>query len=96
MDSKLEILRPFVEGLASCSKEDSQLFFVVPQCVNANVTARIFGYVFTSKQAIARLAKLSRAARAYVRKHWNGAIVVETLEMVTRESPHVTEDHSKF
>jgi len=86
-----ELMGHFNPGLAS----SSELFWVVPNCANANVTSKVFGYAFGSRQTLLVLFKLSKEARNFAFKHWNGAIYVETsLQLRVRECPPDLSDKS--
>ena len=48
----------------------------------------IFGYAFSSFQTILRLLLVSKKSRGFVKKHWDGALFVETTPvLVTRRAP---------
>ena len=75
------------DGLA-LSKDTFQ---IVPNCANANVTAKVFGYAHSCRQTLFCLMKLSKRARGYVLKHWRGALLVETTTLLRlRDSPSLS------
>ena len=51
-----------------------EIFAVIPDCANANVTSKIFGYAYTTGKTLLVLLQLSKQARGFVHKHWDGAI----------------------
>ena len=91
---KHKILSDTIQALGNVTFSHEGKF--LEQCVNANITSKIFGYAFQSREVIFTLARLSKRARGFAMKHWDGALSVETSQLVTRYSPHLTEDRAKW
>ena len=69
---------------------------MIPNCANPNITTKLFAYSHTTRKTVQVLIQLSKRARGFVLKHWEGAILVETEMLKVRLSPHLTENRAHW